>query len=970
MNDTRPRRGTPRTRAPARVTHKSEEPGRAAVRIPRGLAAVIGLSAAAWLAGAIEAAPAGAVLLACEQLEATFEVLPKSGYNTFAHRVSRDGKMVVGFSEIGSGLVGSPLLWDEFGALQVLERPAGFTSSDYFHAFEVSDPDPALGTRIVSGIARYTTAQTTVVTYVRWVDGVFEDTGIPSNAANAGPVAVYPFGEAHIDATPDGRILVGTDWTTKQAFTMDFAGPLFANLPGLAPGDGVASAISDDGTVVAGSTYVEGPNCPGSACVPVPAVWTNGALGLLDGGSCGAPYGPTGLVNDLSADGSVAVGRVASCTGTYPTTASAIWRGTELIELPMDLPAEHFQSLPSAISISPDGRYVVGTQNILFGPAYVWTDAQGLRDLSAVLAGDYGLVNEMATWTLAAATGVTVDPDGAVVIVGSMWPTARGNPGDFTAFRVTLEPEDCPDDDRDGLCNDWEDQGYIDVDCNGQRDIPGTDLELPGADSQHMNIYIEADALQTLAPIATSAVTDIEVAFAKVPNALIGNPDGRPGIDLLIDVDDTDIPDFGSTWTRPGGCAMPTQFTTIKASWFGTSLERSYPALLEVKRRLFRYAVLGGVFDNEVQGVAAPFGPDFIVAASGPYEGIREAWAGFGMHEIGHTLGLDHGGPGDPTHYKPNYHSVMNYTWAAPVNVTIDDPLGIKRFQASWILDFSRTAFAHDLDEWTGLDEAAGIGGSEGHGAHFVPVGPLEGSPLSVFARARMEPERGPVDFDRDGVPNEPLSDPTNVNQVNPFDADDFGTTPVLQILRSTADWPYIAQNYRRFFDHPNWRGQSSCIGMALGFHDEKTLSELEGLSLDMPMDCNGNGIEDTDELNAGTASDDDGNSLLDECQPMAGDCDGDDDVDDDDRAIFVSAFGRSEGEPEYLECADLDHDRTVTFVDYQAWVAAQEAAQAAATTSCGALGGGEAAMLLGVWVWQRRRSARAGRSLAEGGGS
>lgn len=50
------------------------------------------------------------------------------------------------------------------------------------------------------------------------------------------------------------------------------------------------------------------------------------------------------------------------------------------------------------------------------------------------------------------------------------------------------------------------------------------------------------------------------------------------------------------------------------------------------------------------------FGHDFLVAAGG---GTTRQAATF-MHELGHALGLGHGG-GDGVNYKPNYLSIMNY---------------------------------------------------------------------------------------------------------------------------------------------------------------------------------------------------------------------------------------------------------------------------------------------------------------------
>ena len=113
------------------------------------------------------------------------------------------------------------------------------------------------------------------------------------------------------------------------------------------------------------------------------------------------------------------------------------------------------------------------------------------------------------------------------------------------------------------------------------------------------------------------------------------------------------------------------------------------------------------------------------------------------MHELGHPLDLDHGGTDgkgntDDTNFKPNYHSLMNYTWALPVpwmfedkstiggpNVLVDHNNGGDTIDIAWVLNYSDVEF-NTLNE-ASLDEAEGIGG---HAEHWVIVGPQP--PVSV----------------------------------------------------------------------------------------------------------------------------------------------------------------------------------------------------------------------------------------------
>ncbi|MEK7757750.1 MAG: hypothetical protein AAB385_11115, partial [Planctomycetota bacterium] len=55
----------------------------------------------------------------------------------------------------------------------------------------------------------------------------------------------------------------------------------------------------------------------------------------------------------------------------------------------------------------------------------------------------------------------------------------------------------------------------------------------------------------------------------------------------------------------------------------------------------------------------------------------------------------------------------------------------------------------------------------------------------------------------------------------------------------------------------------------------------------------------------------------------LLGDCDGDGDLDGDDFAIFLAAFGCRVSDPKCDPDADIDDDGTVTLVDYQLWLQA-----------------------------------------------
>jgi hypothetical protein len=131
------------------------------------------------------------------------------------------------------------------------------------------------------------------------------------------------------------------------------------------------------------------------------------------------------------------------------------------------------------------------------------------------------------------------------------------------------------------------------------------------------------------------------------------------------------------------------------------------------------------------------------------------------MHELGHNLGLHHGGD-DEVPNKPNYLSVMNYSFQLT---------GLMRADASFFLDYSR--FGISLDE-AALDEAGGFGIGGGPAAALNTLGKCPSGAMTAWLVAA-----GPTDFDCDGATNGTVAADIN---------GDGGQT----VLRPFVDWPAL----------------------------------------------------------------------------------------------------------------------------------------------------------------------------------
>ena len=310
------------------------------------------------------------------------------------------------------------------------------------------------------------------------------------------------------------------------------------------------------------------------------------------------------------------------------------------------------------------------------------------------------------------------------------------------------------DRDGDGLLDSWEaPDGGIDVNHDGVIDLRLYDL---GARPDHKDVFVEVDS-GTIA-MSNEAVSRVLFAFENAP---VENPDGSTGIHLHIQQDESGLPLPESVSI---GGNFPEGFEATKAAHFGTVAERAdsnSAAILDAKSQVFRYCVLydGITFPGGggYVGLAEISGNDFVVdlADRDFHDGFRDIddQASTFMHELGHTLGLRHGGVADvidaggPRSHqgKPNYPSIMNYALTHPMRWS-------SRF---WRLDYSREELGTLHED--SLDESAGIPSAQYRG-YSMPYG--VGSDLvRTFKLVRLNGTR--VDFDGDGTvsgSSEPVS--------------------------------------------------------------------------------------------------------------------------------------------------------------------------------------------------------------------
>jgi hypothetical protein len=338
---------------------------------------------------------------------------------------------------------------------------------------------------------------------------------------------------------------------------------------------------------------------------------------------------------------------------------------------------------------------------------------------------------------------------------------------------------DCASTTGDGIPDDWK--------INGVSRDPGDgsgpqfiDLPAMGATVGRPDIFIQidwmADATHSHA-ISNNAIKSVVDAFDNCPYV---SRNGSVGINLHVDAGPNSIMNFstGQTW---GGLSRARQLT--EKALLGTedasgaydwtefdSIKKAAGGFMSTGRDgIFHYVISAHAMDSKgSSGKSRGMpGSDFIISLAdccGPAPTDLEQ-GGTLMHELGHNLGLHHGG-GDDTNYKPNYISVMNYSFQF---------IGLTRSGVANILDYSNVAL-DTLDE-NSLDETKGVGPNAAQVMTRKYIPPAAGSPAGTAGTYTTILDGSlPIDWNGDGsststsLPPLDITGDGKIEKLAPFD--------------------------------------------------------------------------------------------------------------------------------------------------------------------------------------------------------
>ncbi|MDF2736630.1 MAG: hypothetical protein K0S93_486 [Nitrososphaeraceae archaeon] len=385
---------------------------------------------------------------------------------------------------------------------------------------------------------------------------------------------------------------------------------------------------------------------------------------------------------------------------------------------------------------------------------------------------------------------IALNHDGTSIISGSITKRTTSPQGQevtvesgnvrlqFLTRTITDIPAANADIDQDSIPDNTELNGIIDPQGNRV-----ANLAQMGADPCRKTVLVESDYMEVNRIFGHShkpsqgSIDEVIEMFNNAPVAAVSDQDcpydGFPrkstGINLIVDIDDSISEINPIDFARDTNGNPADDFNTIRDNHFDPNLKPYFHYNLWAHQ--FRFGD-GTIASNT--GIAEHHGNDFIVSYGGIPLGFILGQIGEGgtfAHELGHNLGLDHGG-GDDTNCKPNYLSIMNYNFQIIPLKKAGGFLGI----GIPFLDYSRAALP-TLDE-RHLNENTGIGDDNIITIWRLGSG-VGNQPLDWNGNSRIESD---VNAD--------------LNYFNTFRGSDCKASPNQPALTGYNDWANLDYNF------------------------------------------------------------------------------------------------------------------------------------------------------------------------------
>ncbi len=378
------------------------------------------------------------------------------------------------------------------------------------------------------------------------------------------------------------------------------------------------------------------------------------------------------------------------------------------------------------------------------------------------------------------------------------------------------------DSDGDGLCTNWEypaTGGPLKIPYDGVTYTIANSCSAPAAagcpDSRHKDIYLEVDyySPQVSSSAITTALESIRTVFNTAP---VSNAYGGNGIKFHYYVNENSAFSTVDVWGTTGNTGN--DYDIIKDNKFGTSTERGGSDPSDHTRAKAQ-GVHYGVFseyqspDSGASGNAEYIGNDIIVSLR-PFDStglidVVDQIRGTLMHELGHNLGLYHGGPSTVTGYnvncKTNYPSVMTY---------------IRQLTTA----YGTQRYSDDVNEPNPLNSAAPVEQSPSSSVLNIGTGSAMSSLTIVWSldegatlpTASIGKTPGTIDWNSDADP--PWENPNSFDPPDILDLGMIGCTAATNAhaanIYGADDWDAIASNMNFRELNPTAAGS----GFAAGF--------------------------------------------------------------------------------------------------------------------------------------------------------